>query len=162
MTSICIERQTEDSSIVNSVFLPGYLDHSPLQTYVIDLLELRMDKKWYETIHCDFDVVWLCCVGWCQYVIIVCMWWDIGHKHQWCSGNINAFQAFALGSIPGWCNVYNTFRTFLFPQKKRLRCLRHSQKPWVSIILRFTFVFFSLIDSREVYVKGRAGLGGRA
>ena len=23
--------------------------------------------------------------------------------HQWCSGNIKAFQAFALGSIPGWC-----------------------------------------------------------
>ena len=25
-------------------------------------------------------------------------------KHQWCSGNITAFQAVALGSIPGWCN----------------------------------------------------------
>ena len=24
-------------------------------------------------------------------------------EHHWCSGNINAFQAFALGSIPGWC-----------------------------------------------------------
>ena len=27
-------------------------------------------------------------------------------EHQWCSGNINAFQAFALGSIPGWCNPF--------------------------------------------------------
>ena len=25
------------------------------------------------------------------------------YKHQWCSGNISAFQALALGSIPGWC-----------------------------------------------------------
>ena len=24
-------------------------------------------------------------------------------KHHWCSGNMNAFQAFASGSIPGWC-----------------------------------------------------------
>lgn len=26
--------------------------------------------------------------------------------HQWCSGNITAFQAVALGSIPGWCIYY--------------------------------------------------------
>ncbi len=30
-------------------------------------------------------------------------------KHQWCSGNINAFQAFALGSIPGWCISFSSF-----------------------------------------------------
>lgn len=27
------------------------------------------------------------------------------YKHHWCSGNIVAFQAIALGSIPGWCSV---------------------------------------------------------
>ena len=39
---------------------------------------------------------------------------DLGQQqgHQWCSGNINAFQAFALGSIPGWC-MKVTFWFFL-------------------------------------------------
>ena len=35
----------------------------------------------------------------------------ISCTHQWCSGNINAFQAFALGSIPGWCNVARLLQT---------------------------------------------------
>lgn len=35
-----------------------------------------------------------------MYSIVYLVWQD---RHQWCSGNINAFQAFALGSIPGWC-----------------------------------------------------------
>ena len=30
-------------------------------------------------------------------------------QHLWCSGNINAFQAFALGSIPGRCNREESF-----------------------------------------------------
>ena len=25
------------------------------------------------------------------------------HQHHWCSGNINAFQAFAMSSILVWC-----------------------------------------------------------
>ena len=27
-------------------------------------------------------------------------------EHHWCSGNMNAFQAFASGSIPGWCILF--------------------------------------------------------
>ena len=83
--------------------------------------------------------------------------WQVRRKCQsscqWCSGNINAFQAFALGSIPGWCNISSTFRTFLFPQKKRLRCLRHFQKLWVSIILRSTInarILSSVLDGTLV------------
>lgn len=42
-----------------------------------------------------------------MYVVMYCAFVSCRHQqvqHQWCSGNINAFQAFALGSIPGWCS----------------------------------------------------------
>ena len=49
-------------------------------------------------------------------VLCVCLWFYIivsvcleTCKHQWCSGNINAFQAFALDSISGWCKQKQTF-----------------------------------------------------
>ena len=44
--------------------------------------------------------------------------WNL-RKHQWCSGNINAFQAFALGSIPGWCISF-AFCIHILPLKKLL------------------------------------------
>lgn len=38
----------------------------------------------------------------CMCVFIIWFWHD-WNRHQWCSGNVNAFQAFALDSISGWC-----------------------------------------------------------
>ena len=58
---------------------------------------------------CDSKRVCVCmcmcmCLYVCVYVRLQCYMRMIGRqKHQWCSGNITAFQAFALGSIPGWC-----------------------------------------------------------
>ena len=37
--------------------------------------------------------------------------------HQWCSGNINAFQAFALGSISGWCSMRKLLVTSIVSTK---------------------------------------------
>ena len=34
-------------------------------------------------------------------LILCCLTRQHQHQRRWCSGNINAFQAFALGSIPG-------------------------------------------------------------
>ena len=37
-----------------------------------------------------------------MFVFVYNIIFDIGGMRQWCSGNINAFQAFALDSISGW------------------------------------------------------------
>ena len=61
--------------------------------------------------------------------------------HQWCSGNINAFQAFALGSIPGWCSwsvqlkKIETYPTFI----RRLN--------WTNI-----FVLFTVLNWMNIFV----------
>ena len=48
-------------------------------------------------------------------------------KRHWCSGNINAFQAFALGSIPEWRNLLLSWFPF------------HSRYRWINLNLRRAF-----------------------
>ena len=59
-----------------------------------------------------------------MYGSCVCAIYLACNKHQWCSGNINAFQAFALGSIPGWCITFAIFFTFSY--FKQIYILPHS------------------------------------
>ena len=65
-----------------------------------------------------------------MYGSCVCAIYSAHNKHQWCSGNINAFQEFALGSIPGWCNKFCTFHSsFLHISNKYSFCHTHYKQP---------------------------------
>ena len=66
-------------------------------------------------------------------------------SHQWCSGNILAFQAGAPGSIPGWCRLFLTWQLHSLPCRllhfHACTCtiLRPGLIPWCS-----SFYFFTL------------------
>ena len=67
-------------------------------------------------------------------------------EHQWCSGNINAFQAFALGSIPGWCKLFYFFPSFLFSISSYPQ---HTNNSCSSSYYTIPFHFYSKLDSHN-------------
>jgi hypothetical protein len=86
--------------------------------------------------------------------------WDTiytSNKHHWCSGNINAFQAFALGSIPGWCTGISilypestiSYELMILYQNFIFSCAKYAYFCFISKnpIERRNFSFWLLVDT---------------
>ena len=74
-------------------------------------------------------------------------------EHHWCSGNMNAFQAFASGSIPGWCILF-AWRSSGRTESYRIVTFVRYQIPFVVILSNQKWTNWIVSGGKVIPVQG--------